>query len=239
MKQIKKLNEQIEDTIKMINSTKEILEDNQEDEVLLFMLSQDESLLASLKEGRVNITLGYLRTNITSPNDLLNVIYSELPQIVDPKYIANQLGINVIKNDYLPDNEAGKCYIQDDITIEYKPQNTIYRENFSIAHELGHIVKHMSPANNTFTDSSELLYARNDYIDSLTLEEKEADEFAGYLLIPEESLNSIVDQLTEEESISASLISDIYKVSEGTVYHALKSRGIYYNPKILKDFSWL
>jgi len=243
MEQIKKLNYQILETEKMITSTMQILESNPDDEMLLFMLHQDQSLLRSLKEERTKETLSYLHENIDSAKDLLNMFYSSTPLVVDTKFLAKELGIRVIRNIDLPDEEAGKCYIDEiekDIVIEYKPQSVVYRENFSIAHEFGHIVKHMSSANNSsFKDSSELLYARNNYMDSMTEEEKEADEFAGYLLIPEESLQLILDGLSDEEQISATLIADIYKVSEGTVYHALKSRNLYRNHKILKDFSWL
>lgn len=243
MEQIKKLNIQILETEKMIASTKIFLESNLNDEILLFMLMQDEELLYSLKEERTKITLDFLHKNVNSASDLLNLFYANTPLVVDTKYIAKELGIRIIKNNELSDNEAGKCYIHEiekDIVIEYKPQSVIYRENFSIAHEFGHIVKHMSPANNSsFSDSSQLLYARNNYVDSLTPDEREADEFAGYLLIPERSLQLILDELEEDEQISATLIADIYKVSEGTVYHALKSRKLYNNSKISKDFSWL
>lgn len=240
MKMIARINKQISDTEKMIETTNTLLINNAEDNVLTFMLAQDQALLQELKIQRTKATLEYLKTIDNSAERLLKDIYDDFIFEVDPFFIANSLGIKIIKNDNMEHNEAGKCYINNEIVIEYKPQYSHNRERFSVAHELAHIIKHMSYINNThFEDSENLLYARNNYIDSANKEEQEADQLAGELLMPKSTINYLIGSLSPLESLSTKMLQDIFKVSEGSVYYALKYYGLLDHPKIKKEFSWL
>ncbi|MDQ7083853.1 MAG: ImmA/IrrE family metallo-endopeptidase [Sulfurovum sp.] len=240
MKYIEKLNKQILNTQKMIDSTNELLIKNNSDTMLVFMLQQDEGLLKTLKQVRTKETLSFLKNNVSTSEQLLQKIYMVVPFEINPIDVAQKLGILVMKNSLLNDSEAGKCYINDEIVIEYKPQFTHNRERFSVAHELGHVVKHMAHANNThYEDSTELLYARNDYIDSLNPIEKEADEFAGNILVPKQKILELLHSLEGSEQISTKLLCDIFKVSEGALYHTLSSYRMSQNLKIKKEYSWV
>ncbi len=240
MKYIEKLNKQILRTQSMIETTNELLLKKSSDEMLIFMLKQDESLLKNLKKQRTKATLSFLKDNVNIPEELLQKIYTNIPFEINPIDVAKKLGILVIKNPLLGDSEAGKCYINNEIIIEYKPQSTYKRERFSVAHELGHIVKHMANANNThYEDSTKLLYARSDYMDSLDPIEKEADEFAGNILVPKQKILELLNSLQGSEQISTKLLCDIFKVSEGALYHTLASYKMSQNLKIKKEYSWV
>jgi len=241
MKNIFKLNEQIEDTQKMIANTQKLLEENANDPTLQFMLSQDESLLKQLKKQRTHELLEYLKNIESSVDIVLNDIYGEMAFHIDPFDVAYKMGIDVVKNPHMGENEAGKCYVFDDIvTIEYKPQISHNRERFTIAHELGHIIKHMPYANNAhFEDSEELLYARSDYIDSANSQEMEADRLAGELLIPKKTVLYLLNSLEPLERLSTKMLQDLFKVSEGAIYHALKNYELLYHAQIKQEFSWL
>ena len=241
MKNIFKLNEQIEDTQKMIANTQKLLEENENDSILRFMLSQDKSLLKQLKKQRTQELLEYLKNIESSADTILNDVYGEMAFHIDPFYMANKMGIDVVKNSDMGEKEAGKCYVLDDIiTIEYKPQISHNRERFTVAHELGHIIKHMPYANNVhFEDSEELLYARSDYIDSANSQEMEADRLAGELLIPKKTVLYLLNSLEPSERLSTKMLQDLFKVSEGAIYHALKSYELLYHTQIKREFSWL
>lgn len=239
MQHIQKLNSQIVDTQKLIDNTHTLMSENPDDSMLKYMITQDEALLATLQYTKVQETLAYLK-NITSPMQLIEELYPQPPFEISPFDVANKLGIKVIKNNFLDDSEAGKCYINNEIIIEYKGYTSHNRERFTVAHELGHVVKHMAHSNNTsYKDSTELLYARNGYIDSIGPEEEEADMFAGELLVPRKKLDLLISSIDGENQISTKLLGDIFKVAEGTIYHALKRYGLSQSLKIKEEYSWL
>jgi len=238
MHNIQRLNNQIEDTKKLIENTHDLLMENPSDPMLEYMIAQDEALLSSLQHTRIQATLDYLKT-ITTPTQLIEELYPSSPFEINPFDVAHKLGIKVIKNSSLDDSEAGKCYINNEIVIEYKGYVSHNRERFTVAHELAHVVKHMAHSNNTsYRDSSELLYARNDYIDSKDPIEKEADVFAGELLVPREKVKLLLSSLQADEQISTKLLCDIFKVSDGTIYHTLNQYGLGNSLKIKKEYPW-
>ena len=240
MKFITKLNEQIIATQKMIESTNELLYQNNSDEMLLFMLQQDEALMKSLKQKRTQELLEYLRESNSVVDTIFLDIFTTIPFEINPSMIAKKMGIKLIENTEIGDDIAGKCYINDEIIIEYKPASN-NRDRFTISHELAHVIKHMPyrAANNThFEDSSTLLYARNDYIDSSDPIEEEADKIAGNILIPKSNIEKLLDSLEPLEQLSTKLLCDLFKVSEGAIYHVLKNYNLLNNPKIKQEFSW-
>jgi len=132
------------------------------------MLTQDEALIKSLKQKRTQELLEYLRKPSLTIDTILSDTFVTIPFEINPSLIAQKMGIKLIRNMEIGDDIAGKCYIDDEIIIEYKPASP-NRDRVTISHELAHVIKHMPyrAANNTnFEDSSTLLYARNDYVDS-------------------------------------------------------------------------
>ncbi|MCD4781545.1 MAG: ImmA/IrrE family metallo-endopeptidase [Candidatus Omnitrophica bacterium] len=103
--------------------------------------------------------------------------------------------------------------VSDNITVE--------RQIFTVAHELGHILLHKNSYN-------------PDEIREPSVEEKEADEFAGYFLMPRDAF---IKSWKENEGLhwfdNILHIKRIYKVSYQTVLRRLKGLGA---PDLYKDF---
>jgi len=91
------------------------------------------------------------------------------------------------------------------------------RDNFSIAHELGHLFLHMGyKANNDIWQNSKIRYDRFGYSQS----ELEANEFAGNLLMPENEFR----KQWQEKNIEN--IADYFNVSKLAVEIRAKNLGL-------------
>ena len=96
------------------------------------------------------------------------------------------------------------------------------RQRFSIAHELGHLVLHMGYlSNNELWRESEsykdIVYYRNGF----SIEEVEANEFAGALLMPEEEFVEVAEDNLYEGVYALEPIARHFQVS----VDAVKVRG--------------
>lgn len=72
--------------------------------------------------------------------------------------------------------------------IFYNPQSSPERQRFTIAHELGHLILHRNQQN-SFQCNKESVYAG---VEELVAIEREADDFAGNLLIPGDTLRAAI-----------------------------------------------
>lgn len=107
---------------------------------------------------------------------------------------ANEIGVDVY-TDTLPSNISGKIEKKDDKFICYvNKKNAVNRQVFTIAHELGHYFIHQKyfETNNIIEEKEEkTLYNTfqkdqpQDYSAEQKKMEKEANEFAAELLMPE------------------------------------------------------
>jgi len=100
---------------------------------------------------------------------------------------------------------------------------SVERQIFSTAHELGHLLMHLS-----------------DYDGKVTVEdkaqEKDADEFAGYFLMPEKGFNDEWDETAGLSFVNRVMkIKSIFKVSYKVVLYRLKEKGIV-NDSIWRHF---
>lgn len=254
MIEIQSYNEQIVDTQKLINN---MLGRHGEDidDLTQFMLEQNQVLLETLKQERLALTFQFFVSK-SSAFEILSDVYKVIPFNISPKMIATTFGIDVLMNNNLEDNDIGKCYVKDYvITIEYKPMHP-HRDKFTIAHELGHITKHMShgirdsfsdteedfnfyaPVNRSDYKPEELKYARNGDNDSMSTLEVEADIFAGTLLLPKENVTKLLEQIGSDESLKTTLISDLAQIAKGTVYHTLRQYGLWFSDKIEDTYIW-
>jgi len=244
------LEENLNEISKMIATTKELLDANPDDAMLLYMLEQDKALYTS------TITSAYskLLPNITSASELLQEVYQDnLKSAVDPFYIAQYFNIEVKKEPFLQ-NGIGRCdFFEDSITITYKPTNRL-RDRFTVAHELGHIFLHFSKGISLhFEDyesvDSELVVANNnDYTPLLSaarfsktseydMFEREADNFAGELLVPRVVLDKMLHRLPKGKSIKASLLQSFFNVSKPVIQIALKKYGLLNSGQVINDIN--
>ncbi|AYQ57697.1 hypothetical protein MS2017_2039 [Bathymodiolus thermophilus thioautotrophic gill symbiont] len=129
--------------------------------------------------------------------------------------IAAELGITVASNNFndqdkygeLSKSEAGKY------AITYNSESDALRQRHTIAHEIGHFVLHEEyfKDHNAITDMK-LHFRNGGYTESDLIQEEQANNFAIELLVPK---NSVFTMLVEGKSIEE--IADIFVVTESTV----------------------
>ena len=245
------LEKQLNEISKMIATTKQLLVDNPDDEMLLYMLNQDKELYS------LSIAKAYCKIlpSFENAQDVIKTVYSESHNTsIDPFYVANFFNIEVKEDNLLRDG-IGRCdFFEDKIVITYKPSNR-YRDRFTIAHELGHIFLHFSQGLSTeFIDyesvADELVAANNtDYVKPIMSaarlsdnignfqKEQEANKFAGELLVPRLVLDKILNRLPSGKAINASLLKDLFNVSIPVIKIALTDYGLLNSGKVLNDIN--
>ncbi|MEO0242800.1 MAG: ImmA/IrrE family metallo-endopeptidase [candidate division WOR-3 bacterium] len=112
----------------------------------------------------------------------------------DLELVAEKLGATVIKE------PLGKIikemYIKDEGIIVIDPNLHPYKRRHLIAHGLAHHIFHRKIKVNYFIEDKERRF--NNWL--MRKQEKEAEIFAAYYLIPEEKLNEILKQEWVKES---------------------------------------
>ena len=143
---------------------------------------------------------------------------------------------NRLKGDYveraLEESLSGMVEkIEDSFRITINSDHHQNRKNFTIAHEIGHLFLHLG-----FHYYPEKWAKITEYRDSVkyrlgySVEEHEANHFAGALLMPRnEYLKFVRDHLNSQNKINPEIIASHFNVSED----AAITRG-----KWLKVFSW-
>ena len=108
------------------------------------------------------------------------------------------------------------------IVVNIREGISVERQIFTVAHELGHIVMHRSSFNSDNTREPER-------------EEKEADQFAGYFLMPQEAFEKSWQENKGLHWLQSILhIKRFYKISYQTVIYRLVEQGV--DRKIWESF---
>lgn len=141
---------------------------------------------------------------------------------VDLNRIAEEFNIRIKKEKPEDDDISGMFYKDEngDSVIGVNSNHHETRQNFSIAHELGHIILHATE--NFHIDDKKLspIMYRNSISSSGTEElEVEANQFAAELLMPEEFLKADIKKYFSQHKdiVAENFIKDIatlYAVSE-------------------------
>lgn len=130
---------------------------------------------------------------------------------VDPVVEAGKYGIKVVADSItspiLQNGESGVVKKDNTKAIIYiNPAESLERQRFTIAHELGHYVcGHLTDSSEMFRDTS-IVYSRNNY----DFQEYEANVFAAELLMPKEKIDFLINSkgiATIEELASALIVS--------------------------------
>ena len=140
--------------------------------------------------------------------------------------LVEDLGGKLENADLIEDAHIAKY--DNKFTIRVNKNNSELRNNFSIAHEIGHLILHMgyNPKEKKFEKDFEdnKIYYR--YGNSK--EEYEANEFAGAFLMPESKFLKIVNNNTNnEKSCSINKVSQYFNVSNQAVISRGKFLGIF------------
>lgn len=131
---------------------------------------------------------------------------------VNARELAENYGLTV-KFARFPDNYKTVCgFIDFDNAVMYVNEaDSAYRQNFTIAHELGHWLLHRENR-----DEYKVLMRRP--IGGETDDrEKEANVFAAELLVPKEMLKKYT-----KEGLSSFQLSEIFMVSESVINYRLE-----------------
>ena len=109
---------------------------------------------------------------------------------VDPVLEAQKYGINVVADSYdnpvLNAGESGAIVREDNdnVTIYVNPDDSLERQRFTIAHELGHYVNgHLDDSTKMLRDSNQS-YSQDNY----DYREYEANTYAAELIMPKSKL---------------------------------------------------
>lgn len=110
---------------------------------------------------------------------------------INPVEIARRLGVEVNFVTFEKEfNNISGFYDSDDDSIYVNEDEYPLRQTFTIAHELGHRVLHREwAASNDYQ-----MLMRDDSVPKNDIE-READSFAGHLLVPRNILDQFVEQL--------------------------------------------
>lgn len=161
--------------------------------------------------------------------------YFQVPIPVDPSIIVTKLGGKVEDKDIEEDREARLLKTSaTSFTIEIKIGTSHNRRKFSIAHELGHLFLHWGFLTDIGREKWNHVNVNEEsamYRYGYSKEEKEANDFAGSLLMPKYEFIRVAEQNYDETNNVYKLkpISDHFKVS----IDAVRIRGRY-----LQLFSW-
>jgi Zn-dependent peptidase ImmA (M78 family) len=169
-------------------------------------------------------TINQLADNIRVALDMIKAPYK-------PREAIDKLG-GSIEYDFLErDIDAYIKKVNNDnfkIVLNY---NISYerRENFSLAHELGHLFLHMG-----FIIDSEKWNSLSEYKDSIfyrnnkySLEEFEANEFAAAFLMPKNEFIMVAEENLENNQYNLAPISEYFDVSLQAVANRGKWLGIF------------
>ncbi|WP_049785038.1 ImmA/IrrE family metallo-endopeptidase [Desulfotalea psychrophila] len=148
-----------------------------------------------------------------SPIELLNILSKEhdLPRVIpiDVEKIASILGIKISRSldpDFCEDENIS---LYDVGCISYKNRQPLIwlnplehtyktRERFTLAHEIGHYIKHIlpSPDQKIFVDTGKSISRSKSYGNTL---EFEANKFAAILLMPRSLVQKQAERIRDEE----------------------------------------
>lgn len=101
--------------------------------------------------------------------------------------VARHYGIEVFVEEFAED-VSGVLLVEDEQPlIGVNSQHHMNRQRFSVAHELGHFLMHMS-GRNTFVDGAFVFFRDHVSTQGTDLQEIEANAFAAALLMPEDAI---------------------------------------------------
>lgn len=135
---------------------------------------------------------------------------------VDLNIVVAVFGFNILPFPF-PDYRKGIVYIDREVrVIGVNSSHPITLQRFTIAHELGHFVNGHQHIDNECDTSEKRFYTRH------FQQEKEADMFAGELLIPKDFITKDVSEIGLDED----KLSKRYVVSKQALWIRLKSLGL-------------
>lgn len=137
--------------------------------------------------------------------------------------VCNKLGI-LLKSENLLDNVSGLFVIKDNLShIVYNSSESVERQRFTIAHEIGHFVLHKDKI--LFIDKNEgVLYRNSESSSGEVLKEREANSFAAALLMPKSIIQHELSIMPANRDVIGHL-SERFEVSSQAMSFRLSNLG--------------
>ena len=163
--------------------------------------------------------------NGKSPEELLDSYASPNDYAIDIKALCRAMKIPLIETSFIDLEKElklkrkirGMSFANEHIVgIFYSSEDSPHRQKFTIAHEIAHICLHMKP-----TDKTHIEFRRDvEEIKNIPEKEREANIFAGKLLIPHEKLKYVISKLYLPTIANVAEIFDVSKqvMKERLVY---------------------
>ena len=151
---------------------------------------------------------------------------------VDLNAVAKYLKIRILYED-LEDNISGLLVVKNGKhAIGVNQNHHPNRQRFTIAHEIGHFVLHHKDGkqrkNDIYVDKKWAYFRATDHGQKIDVEERQANQFAAELLMPEELVRQILEKstfnLTDDFDISK--LANFLQVSEKALTIRLVELGI-------------
>lgn len=143
--------------------------------------------------------------------------------------VARDLGISVEMNAALPPDISGEIECDaGQYTARSSNSEHLYRQRFTIAHEIGHFVLHRSLIQNGLDDDK--MYRSEAHVGNYantaikSVHERQANAFAAKLLMPRELLKKEID--ASENTVSLSVLYKKFQVSPSAMKWRLKNLGL-------------
>jgi Zn-dependent peptidase ImmA (M78 family) len=135
-----------------------------------------------------------------------DLLGEDLSLPIDIENIVAKKGIRLLPFDFKEDM-SGVLILEDgDATIGYNVNEAHVRNRFTIAHELAHYILHKDDKD-LFVDTDFKVLYRSAHIDIGQKHEKEANDLAACILMPEKLLRKEIDEIeldyTDEDLIKA------------------------------------
>lgn len=187
---------------------------------------------------------------------LKNVYDSNIEIPVNPVKIINHFHIKLTE-DKTMQFEGLTQFDGNTLEIKYKPTNNNNRDRFTLAHELGHIFLHFLEGKKfEFQDKAirhgydsenggggiqkelqPVIFKAAREEKSTSILEREANIFAGELLIPKIKIDELKNNLPKDYRYKQSSLCQYFQVSNGTMYRTMNYYGEWEN--IVKDdYTW-
>lgn len=152
---------------------------------------------------KIGIRLGSIDFTNLERNDVFKPLVETRGHILGAVFINGE-DVQIVYNNHLDKNPD-----LDKLSDVDKAEKLIRRQRFTIAHEIAHCCLHMGK-----NDKSHIEY-RTEQMDYTTPKERDANIFAGELLVPQVSIVNICDMFGEK--INIDFLADLFRVSNNVM----------------------
>lgn len=150
---------------------------------------------------------------------------------IDPFSVAEKLGLEIDQWMEVKDIQTSGSIKKSrgKVSVWLNPLDPKRRQNFTLAHEIGHYVRNIKKANFVFHDTPKDLYK----VDHENAENAEANSFAYELLMPKEEVFRIGEEIIQNNDDKElpidqflELMANRFEVSKQVMFFRLKSLNI-------------